>query len=343
MKRSIIFKDADSNKVTFDATIKTDNNNNLVFSASGDYCSSSGQCFDDVKPKTDAQRELINLWREYHLNDMNAGTKRQTAIVKGKGYDYDQCLQSLCNIDRHTGKETFLNYKAIIKDIEKFKDEITSIDNWYKKASVSASDIETGKYYETKRAEYVTELFLIEEQLNKTLVYDVDPRDENKLYKYGSAWLVNELPEDFEDNLNELMDAIEAEEEEEKERPVTIDDISLFEDFSEPETALAIALMLNLCVNEIEDIEEGSNYRWTVQGVDYLAGNDAEMDEVWNEYLENYIDECLEIPKEMGRYFDREAWKSDARMDGRGHSLNSYDGGEEEIKVNETYYYMYKN
>ena len=33
----------------------------------------------------------------------------------------------------------------------------------------------------------------------------------------------------------------------------------------------------------------------------------------------------------MEPYFDREAWKRDARMDGRGHCLGSYDGGEYEV------------
>jgi hypothetical protein len=75
---------------------------------------------------------------------------------------------------------------------------------------------------------------------------------------------------------------------------------------------------------------------------DWLVYTDSEADGAWDESLENYIDECLEIPQSMRNYFDREAWKSDARMDGRGHSLAGYDGHEQEQEVNGTTYYLYR-
>jgi len=63
---------------------------------------------------------------------------------------------------------------------------------------------------------------------------------------------------------------------------------------------------------------------------EYLVCTDSEADELWDEELENYIDECIlhELPECYRNYFDNEAWKSDAKMDGRGHSLNRYDGNE---------------
>ena len=102
--------------------------------------------------------------------------------------------------------------------------------------------------------------------------------------------------------------------------------------------------MLELNINDIEDIKEEGNNRWCVQGTDYLAGTDDEMDEKWDEDLDNYLEECVypELPKEMINYFDDDRWKSDAKMDGRGHSLNRYDGGEESAEVNGTWYYAYR-
>jgi len=41
-------------------------------------------------------------------------------------------------------------------------------------------------------------------------------------------------------------------------------------------------------------------------------------------------------------YFDEDAWKYDAKMDGRGHSLASYDGNENEETVNDETYYIYR-
>jgi len=76
----------------------------------------------------------------------------------------------------------------------------------------------------------------------------------------------------------------------------------------------------------VEDYEEHG---------DYLVCTNDEADELWDESLENYIDECIisELPKQYQNYFDREGWKSDARFDGRGHSLSSYDGCENEYNI----------
>jgi hypothetical protein len=63
---------------------------------------------------------------------------------------------------------------------------------------------------------------------------------------------------------------------------------------------------------------------------EYLVVTDEEADSLWDDSLESYIDNCLEIPEPVSSYFDREKWKDDAKMDGRGHSLNGYDGTEDE-------------
>jgi len=63
---------------------------------------------------------------------------------------------------------------------------------------------------------------------------------------------------------------------------------------------------------------------------EYAIGTDDEAEYAWEESLDSYIDECIlpEIPKFARFYFNEEKWKSDARHDGRGHSLSSYDGCE---------------
>ena len=102
--------------------------------------------------------------------------------------------------------------------------------------------------------------------------------------------------------------------------------------------------IFDLCINDFEDITINGN-QCEVQGTEYLAGSDAEMDEEWDESLDRYLDECVmpDIRDEnLKRYFDTESWKADARHDGRGHSLNHYDGDEESTKVNGTWYYAYR-
>lgn len=180
---------------------------------------------------------------------------------------------------------------------------------------------------------------------------------EDNGYEYGGGWLHRDLPENFQDDLDELLDEIEKLEEERKGEPLTVPDeetdteeiCKQFWDMIEKRTGFtgrdaelcaAFIEMFDLSENDLDDIEINDT-RCKVQGTDYLAGTDEEMDDAWDEELENYIDQCLEIPKEMEYYFDREKWKSDARYDGRGHALDHYNGGEEEARINGTDYYCY--
>lgn len=94
-----------------------------------------------------------------------------------------------------------------------------------------------------------------------------------------------------------------------------------FEDFCEQE------------LTEVEEYEEG----------DYMVLTDSEADDRWEESLDSYLEQCVypELPKHLVNYFDDEKWKSDARMDGRAHSISSYDGCEDEEEVNGTTYFIY--
>jgi hypothetical protein len=76
---------------------------------------------------------------------------------------------------------------------------------------------------------------------------------------------------------------------------------------------------------------------------EYKVFTDAEADREWDEDLDSYIDDCMEMTDEVKQYFDRDKWKRDAKMDGRGHSLNRYDGGEEYATINKVDFYIYRN
>ena len=67
--------------------------------------------------------------------------------------------------------------------------------------------------------------------------------------------------------------------------------------------------------------------------VEVLILDDPAMETAWDDSLQSYLDDCLldELPEIARRYFDEEAWKRDARMDGVGHSLSSYDGNHHEV------------
>lgn len=90
--------------------------------------------------------------------------------------------------------------------------------------------------------------------------------------------------------------------------------------------------------------ERGTCYGLTIYSIgrrEYAVGTDAEADEAWDQALDSYLDECVlpELPETAKRYFDCDAWKRDARYDGRGHSLASYDGEELEL---DGYFYAFR-
>lgn len=69
----------------------------------------------------------------------------------------------------------------------------------------------------------------------------------------------------------------------------------------------------------------------------YLVVSDDEADEKWEYELDYYLVEYIypELDEKIKDYFDDEKWKTDARYDGRAHSLARYDGVENAITVND--------
>ena len=114
----------------------------------------------------------------------------------------------------------------------------------------------------------------------------------------------------------------------------------------ENERLEAVAILLGLDEEDREDLRISSYDENIIEyyNEEYEVLTDDEADARWEDELNNYIDECIlpELPDFAARYFDDEAWKRDARFDGRGHSISRYDGCENEIKVNDTYYYIYR-
>jgi hypothetical protein len=72
-----------------------------------------------------------------------------------------------------------------------------------------------------------------------------------------------------------------------------------------------------------------------------IMGEDA-MEQAWDDALQSYLDDCIlpEMPECAQRYFDEESWKRDAKFDGPGHALSSYDGNMFECSVGGIYYHI---
>ena len=120
-----------------------------------------------------------------------------------------------------------------------------------------------------------------------------------------------------------------------------------FEELTERMQAVAQYLSIEDDENELENLHESSYDENVIEyySEEYEVLTDEEADDRWEQELDNYIDECImpEIKDDMLRtYFDEEAWKRDARFDGRGHAISRYDGCENEEKINNTWYYIYR-
>jgi hypothetical protein len=78
-----------------------------------------------------------------------------------------------------------------------------------------------------------------------------------------------------------------------------------------------------------------------VGGAEYMVLTEDEKESRWDDCLESYLDDCG-VEGADSPYFDREAWKRDARMDGAGHALSSYDGSEYEFSGFDEWFFIYR-
>ena len=88
IKQKIQFKDLLNNKVK--VTIKIVDGK---LSIMGEYWDDNfGQIQDNIKPKNKAQQRFVDIWNEWHLNNLNPWTPEQMRALKWKGLDYkDAC------------------------------------------------------------------------------------------------------------------------------------------------------------------------------------------------------------------------------------------------------------
>lgn len=85
-------------------------------------------------------------------------------------------------------------------------------------------------------------------------------------------------------------------------------------------------------IDEINELDIDTD-EISFNGENLLVLDEDEADERWDEELDLYIDDCLEIPSHIRPYFDEEAWKRDARFDGRGYAISRYDGYENQYRI----------
>lgn len=127
LKRTVSFTDKKNSLAVIELGI-THRNGYPEFTASGNYENGWGQVVDNIEPKNDEQQKLIDIWNTYHLNGMNAGTKKQTEVLsKCESNDYTECTEFLSMHDINGNPLTAIDTKRIAEGTEKANTKLNAV------------------------------------------------------------------------------------------------------------------------------------------------------------------------------------------------------------------------
>jgi hypothetical protein len=397
-KKKFAFVDKSGGLVKAEVEIRTETGNFMTvdlvpvtekktFSMCGEYRGGMGQCFDHIDPATPAQKRLVELWNQWHLNDMNSGTLAQQAALKAVGgsTDYNAqkkylCEQNLYEVDTIERCMTKFGLRAAtytLSDNSTMDVWEHPTDNWFiqpirvcPQTAFLSADKEMHKWGSTYY--HVNSRFLSREESARRVAehgmkvgvrdvedeHNVDPHvlmegAENDLYfhRYGTNWLHNQLPDNFESELETLIATILSGERsrklavkekwadlpdlpswkamEEQLPEETLEKINEAIDGNDWERSLALGFALDLSLPEIiEDVKEEYRNTYSHCGDTYQVLTDDEADEACKESLGDdcYWKEAVQADKtELGK----DEWiEMVMNNDGRGSILNHYDGEE---------------
>lgn len=212
--------------------------------------------------------------------------------------------------------------KRAKKDLEKLRN-----DRWLKVAERAFQNVRTGVFHKpfdignekhrkdarlgiaerdrhafdmfcTKYASTLSNIDGLEQQLKKIVVYSTVESELKKV-----------CPEDLKKGIHEVLNTL-----------YTVTQLPRVEGTSVTARVIRDAF-------DGKELKDERVPRYTNSG-EYAVLTGDEADTAWDASLDSYIDECMEIPDHVMPYFDRDGWKTKARIDGRGHALSSYDGTE---------------
>lgn len=304
-KREITIHDKDGKR--FDLTISN------KWSSTWPYFSICSQSWQwQFNPKSDIQQQLLDIWDTYHLNWMSAGTQEQMEIVNSLE---DKSYDNACKV------------------------------------------------------------------LKEKWLYEVEYKW--KTYKYWHWWIYKDFPDNFEEDLFNLIDELIEEEDEYNERKITIEDLDN-EEFLEHandnceweyEKLMAACLHCWVSWSWLENVTCNWDWDyWDIEWWDYCIYTDEEADEAckediketawafnpdfiishskvlnydkWSydilkaiqEQCESWNDAILKLIDDIDEFCD-DAISSDWRW----HFLSWYNWHENEVDINWTTYYLYRN
>jgi len=138
-------------------------------------------------------REVYDLWKQYHLNDMTAGSPAQEAAKKE------------FKVDREGITYYWYDKADITENTDSFGRHMTD-DEATAKAAEAA-----GHYVKMEKGDYNDQLSIF--LARRGLYTDHSFIYEGKPYKYAHAWLYSDIPEADKERIRALMGITRADEE----------------------------------------------------------------------------------------------------------------------------------
>lgn len=368
LDRSVRFRDANKNAWTVRCEIgstDSERRNRVTLqpfretkgvSFTGHGGMSSGQCNGCIEPRTESQKELLDLWDRYHLCGMGGGTAKQEEYLFGGQYkaDFDRFVDTFSGYDLQFRKACDKTTWDIIQSIFQYDvmaaPWIAYVVNKQMEGNPLTYILGDGEKHYFRDTHDSTDYHVKCFFLALRNLYKIED------YQYGTGWLYEPIPEDIVDIVNRVFDKIEEEEasltesltpvfdmgaEDFKATPSVINQVMELRDCGEIEAKRFIALGMCLgCTygdldDTFEEVDDSENL-YRADGYDYYIGTDEELyvvaecrmddgdyDELWREAVRAG-------ETELGL---RDWCKYVLDMDGWCNILNSWDGKYDEFKV----------
>lgn len=267
---------------------------NLEVYICGEGGTFSGQCCNDIVPRTKGQKELVDFWEKYHNNGMSGSTKIQREYLKGEQYKndfnkfvklfsgYNKDLRS--NFDSTTLDIIHRTYQVQPKDMVTLKGVFDRYMNSNPIDYILGFDPERFKH--TSNDYYVKCFFLAVRGLY------ID-----RGYRYGSEWLYSPIPKDICQRIDDLCGLLQTEEEELSQEIAVPDDFDMSGDGFKATKSIvekvmemrgcveykakrfiALGIRLQSTFSDLNDtFEEVEDCLYTANGIEYYVGTEEEL------------------------------------------------------------------
>lgn len=325
------------------------------FCGNGPNC--RGQIDGHIKPRTDGQRKLLDLWNRYHLCGMSGGTDKQEEYLRSPQY----------KADYYKFVETFSGYD---KDFRKCFNEVA----WKILHNIFQYDIMVEPWVrqivnDKMRGNPI--LYIIGDGEKKRFYHDTHDQADYSVrclflamkglyndrgYCYGKDWLYEPLPKDMQQIINNLFDEIEGEEAELTESLNPVFDMA-DENFKatteiinkvvelrcctkqEAERFIALGIHLGYTFGDLDatfEVSDEARNLYEADGTEYYLGTYAELKEVAQDYMDNgsYDDLWREAVRSEQTEMGLKEWcKWVLDSDDWANILNSWNGSYDEYQV----------